>query len=132
MALYAYNQSTQAVSAGGTVSLDAAQRCGRSAVLDGNSVALTAPGVYRFEASFTGTTDAVGTLAIQAQANGADVSGAYAAATIGAVGDSANLGMTFLVRVGQCGCWNRNAVTFVNSGDDATLDNVAVTVTRIG
>ena len=132
MALYAYTQSTQAVSAGGTVSFSASQRCGRSAVLDGNSVALTTPGVYRFEASFTGTTDAVGTLAIQAQSNGADVSGAYAAATIAAVGDSANLGMTFLVRVGQCGCWNRNAVAFVNSGDDATLDNAAVTVTRIG
>lgn len=132
MALYAYTQSTQAVSAGGTVSLDASQRCGRSAVLDGNSVVLGAPGVYRFEASFTGTTDAVGTLAIQAQSNGVDVSGAYAAATVAAVGDSANLSMTFMVRAGGGCCWNRDAVTFVNSGDDATLDNAAVTVTRIG
>lgn len=130
MALYAYAQGAQAVAPGGVVSLGTAMRCGCSEALDGSAVTLLRPGLYRFDATLTGTTDAAGTLSVQARVDGADVPGAQAAETVGVAGDLCDLSLTFFVRAGCCRMC-RPAVDIVSTGGAATYDNVAITVARI-
>lgn len=130
MAIYAYADGAQSVASGGVVPLGTAMRCGCSEALDGSAVRLLRPGLYRIDATLTGTTDAAGTLSVQARVDGSAVPGARAAETVGVAGDLCDLSLTFFVRAGCCRMC-RPAVDIVSTGGAATYDNVAVTATRI-
>lgn len=129
--LYTYNESTQAVAVDATVDLGTALRCGNCATLNGDAVQLNAPGWYRFEASVTGTTDAAGVLTVEARVDGVAVPGATASQTVGVAGDLAALPLAFMVRADGCRWNSRPLVTLVNVGDAGTIENVAMTVTRV-
>lgn len=129
--LYVYNGSTQDVAANAAVDLGTSQRCGNCATLNGDAVQLNAPGWYRFDASVTGTTDAVGTFSVEARVDGVAVPGATASQTVGVVGDLAALPLAFMVRADGCRWNSLPLVTLVNVGGAGSVDNVSMTVTRV-
>lgn len=129
--LYTYNESTQAVAVDATVDLGTSLRCGNCATLNGDAVQLNAPGWYRFEASVTGTTDAVGVLTVEARVDGVAVPGATASETVGVAGDLVSPSLVFVVRADGCRWNSRPLVTLVNVGDAGSIENVAMTVTRV-
>lgn len=131
MSLYVWNEAAQDVAVGGTLALGSGMRCGTCAVQNGNGVTLNAPGWYRFEASVTGTTDAAGTFAVEARVDGVAVPGATASQTVAVAGDLAALPLAFFVRADGCRCVSRPTVTLVNVGDAGTVENLAMTVTRV-
>ena len=131
MSLYVWNEAAQDVAVGGTLALGSGMRCGTCVVQNGNVVTLNAPGWYRFEASVTGTTDAAGTFAVEARVDGVVVPGATASQTVAVAGDLAALPLAFFVRADGCCRVSRPTVTLVNVGDAGTVENLAMTVTRV-
>ena len=131
MSLYVWNEAAQDVAVGGTLALGSGMRCGTCVVQNGNGVTLNAPGLYRFEVSVNGTTDAAGVLTVEARVDGVAVPGATASETVGVAGDLVSPSLAFMVRADGCRCVSRPNVTLVNVGDAGSIENVAMTVTRV-
>lgn len=132
MALYAYNSTPQAVSAGGSVALAQAVRRGRSATLSGLGVALNAPSSpYKVSVSVTGTTTAAGELSVTAYVNGVAVPGATATQEVAAAGGTASVAFSFIYVTPAQACCDPPKVTLVNSGSAGTVTNVALTAHRL-
>lgn len=129
-AIYTTNTSAQALTAGSIVPVGSTtRRFGKSIRQDGNTITLLGEGYYHVNASATLIPSAAGTVTVTGQKDGVAVVGATASATVAAVSTATNLNIDFIVR-NICGC-SSSILSFVLTGADATLSNLAVTVEKL-
>lgn len=100
-----------------------------------NSVLLTKPGQYLviFNASGTGTVAATTPVLQLQDQNGVNIAGAKASVQDAAVTDISGIGFSTIVNVNPSSPFSNNAVALsvVNTGDSATIQNASLTVARI-
>lgn len=129
-AIYTTNTSAQALTAGSIIPVGSTtRRFGKSIRQDGNTITLMGEGYYHVNASATLIPSAAGTVTVTGQKDGVAVVGATASATVAAVSTATNLNLDFIVR-NICGC-SSSILSFVLTGADATLSNLAVTVEKL-
>lgn len=129
-AIYTTNTSAQALTAGSIIPVGSTtRRFGKSIRQDGNTITLLGDGYYHVNASATLIPSAAGTVTVTGQKDGVAVVGATASATVAAVSTATNLNLDFIVR-NICGC-SSSILSFVLTGADATLSNLAVTVEKL-
>lgn len=129
-AIYTTNTSAQALTAGSIIPVGyTTRRFGKSIRQDGNTITLLGEGYYHVNASATLIPAAAGTVTVTGQKDGVAVVGATASATVAAVSTATNLNLDFIVR-NICGC-SSSILSFVLTGADATLSNLAVTVEKL-
>lgn len=129
-AIYTTNTSAQALTAGSIIPVGSTtRRFGKSVRQDGNTITLLGEGYYHVNASATLIPSAAGTVTVTGQKDGVAVVGATASATVAAVSTATNLNLDFIVR-NICGC-SSSILSFVLTGADATLSNLAVTVEKL-
>lgn len=129
-AIYTTNTSAQALTAGSIIPVGSTtRRFGKSIRQDGNTITLLGEGYYHVNASATLIPSAAGTVTVTGQKDGIAVVGATASATVAAVSTATNLNLDFIVR-NICGC-SSSILSFVLTGADATLSNLAVTVEKL-
>lgn len=129
-AIYTTNTSAQALTAGSIIPVGSTtRRFGKSIRQDGNTITLLGEGYYHVNASATLISSAAGTVTVTGQKDGVAVVGATASATVAAVSTATNLNLDFIVR-NICGC-SSSILSFVLTGADATLSNLAVTVEKL-
>lgn len=129
-AIYTTNTSAQALTAGSIIPVGSTtRRFGKSIRQDGNTITLLGEGYYHVNASATLIPSAAGTVTVTGQKDGVAVVGATASATVAAVSTATNLNLDFIVR-NICGC-SSSILSFVLTGADATLSNLAVTVEKL-
>ena len=129
-AIYTTNTSAQALTAGSIIPVGSTtRRFGKSIRQDGNTITLLGEGYYHINASATLIPSAAGTVTVTGQKDGVAVVGATASATVAAVSTATNLNLDFIVR-NICGC-SSSILSFVLTGADATLSNLAVTVEKL-
>lgn len=129
-AIYTGNTGAQSVAAGGTISLGSIiRRFGCAATLNGDGITLTAPGYYDVNASVTVAPTAAGTVTVSLYQDGVAVAGATASTAVATAGDAVALPISALARVlcNQGG----STLTLVLSGEESTVENVALTVEKI-
>jgi hypothetical protein len=127
-AISVYNESEQVVEPNSPVVFNRGQAIN-------NSVLLTKAGQYLviFNASGTGTVAAT-TPVFQLQLqNGVNVGGAKASVQTAAVTEIVGIGFATIVNVNPSSPFNNNSVALsvVNTGDSATLQNASLSVARI-
>lgn len=128
-AIYTANTSAQTVAVNDIIPVGTtSRRFGCNIRQDGNTITLTGPGYYLVNASATVAPTAAGTVSVTGQKDGVAVIGATAAATTTAAAESANLSLGFIVRNVSC---SSSILSFVLTGADATLSNLAVTVEKL-
>lgn len=129
-AIYTTNTSAQALTSGSIIPVGSTtRRFGKSIRQDGNTITLLGEGYYHVNASATLIPSAAGTVTVTGQKDGVAVVGATASATVAAVSTATNLNLDFIVR-NICGC-SSSILSFVLTGADATLSNLAVTVEKL-
>jgi hypothetical protein len=100
-----------------------------------NSILLTKPGQYLviFNASGTGTIAATTPVFQLQDQNGVNIAGAKASVQDAAATDISGIGFSTIVNVNPSSPFNNNAVALsvVNTGDSATLQNASLSVARI-
>lgn len=129
-AIYTTNTSAQALTAGSIIPVGSTtRRFGKSIRQDGNTITLLGEGYYHVNASATLIPSAAGTVTVTGQKDGVAVVGATASETVAAVSTATNLNLDFIVR-NICGC-SSSILSFVLTGADATLSNLAVTVEKL-
>jgi hypothetical protein len=100
-----------------------------------NSVLLTKPGQYLviFNASGTGTVAATTPVFQLQTSNGSNIPGAKASVQDAAVTDISGISFSTIVNINPSSPFSNNAVALsvVNTGDSATLQNASLTVARI-
>ena len=128
-AIYTANTSAQTVAVNDIIPVGTtSRRFGCNIRQDGNTITLTGPGYYLVNASATIAPTAAGTVSVTGQKDGVAVIGATAAATTTAAAESANLSLGFIARNVSCGS---SILSFVLSGAESTVTNLAVTVTKL-
>lgn len=100
-----------------------------------NSVLLTKPGQYLviFNASGTGTVAATTPVLQLQDQNGVNIAGAKASVQTTAATEIVGIGFSTIVNVNPSSPFSNNAVALsvVNTGDSATIQNASLTVARI-
>ena len=100
-----------------------------------NSVLLTKPGQYLviFNASGTGTVAATTPVFQLQDQNGVNIAGAKASVQDAAATDISGIGFSTIVNVNPSSPFSNNtvALSVVNTGDSALLQNASLTVARI-
>jgi hypothetical protein len=129
-AIYTANTGAQSVAIGGVISPGSTiRRYGQCVNLNGNGVNLTQPGYYLITATATATPTAIGSVGIAVQNNGVTIPGATSTGSVSAVGNSATLSTTFIVRVPCCG--NAVTITTILTGGASTVNNFALTAVKL-
>jgi hypothetical protein len=127
-AISVYNESEQVVEPNSPVVFNRGQAIN-------NSVLLTKAGQYLviFNASGTGTIAATTPVFQLQDQNGVNIAGAKASVQDAAATDISGIGFSTIVNVNPSSPFNNNAVALsvVNTGDSATLQNASLTVARI-
>ena len=96
-----------------------------------NSILITAPGYYKINAIETFSAPEAGTVTMELQKNGVEVTGVTASTTITTADTEVrSLAVSGIVKV--CCCDLPATLTLVNSGDAATIYNVEVDVEYLG
>ena len=128
-ALYTALQTPTAVAVDGVIPLGSIiRRYGCDANLNGNAVNITNAGYYDVDVSITVAPTAAGTVTATLVKDGVAIPGATASAAA-AAGAPTVLSFPALVR--QACCASGSALTLVQSGAAATVNNVALRVQRI-
>lgn len=128
MALYAYSLAPQTVTDGTVLGFTGTIKRGRSASLSDDGVVLKCRNsLYQVHVNAVGTTTAAGGFELSAYADGIAVPGARSIQDVAVGGDSEAVAFTFLV---STGC-EPVTVTVRNTGDDGTVESVALTVARL-
>lgn len=131
-AIYVVNSTTQSVADGGTIDLGVVQRrFGCNFALDNNAIRVAGAGYYDFSASFTVAPTAAGDVTITMYKDNTAIPGAITTQTAAAANDSVNLTITALVREGCSCCDSFSNITFVLSGEPASITNVAIVGEKI-
>lgn len=129
-AIYTTNTTSTAITAGNIIPVGTTtRRYGCNVRQDGNTITLLGQGYYLVNATATVTPSAAGTVAITGQKDGVAIIGATASQTVAATDTATELSTTFIIR-NTCGC-ESSILSFVLSGTDATLSNLAVTVIKL-
>jgi hypothetical protein len=130
--LYTANTSSQEVLADGIINPGTiVRKFGCNIGLNGNAIILNGPGYYDIDASITLAPTAVGDVTVTVYKDNVPVQGATASETAAAVGDSINLSISSIVRENcQC-CEGLSNLTFVLTGEDSTVTNVAIAVEKL-
>lgn len=132
-AIYVANPNTQEVAADGLINLGSVyRRFGCNVHLaTANSIRLDGAGYYDVDASFTIAPSAIGNVTVTLYKNGVAIPGATAteAATVANV--PVNLSINCLIRE-FCSCaGDTSDITFVLTGEDSTVQNVAIVTEKL-
>ena len=131
-ALYTVNNSTQTVPVDGAINLGTiVRRFGYNLDLSGNAIKLDGAGYYELDASVTLEPSAAGEVTLTAYLNGIALSGATASETVATEDTPVNLSICALIREG-CPCCNSNSnITFVLTGTESNVTNIATITKKI-
>ena len=128
--IYTANTTSTAVPIGNTVPVGSIiHRYGPCVDATGSTINVKEPGYYLVNISATFTAAAAGNVTLTLQRDGVDVSGATATETITtAATESANVGITAIVRVMCCG--NARLSVLVGGTAAPTITNMAIGVVK--
>lgn len=131
-ALYVANTSNQTVQVDGIITPGTiVRRYGPNVGLAGNAIQIAGAGYYEINASLTAETTAAGEITVTVYKDGVPLQGATATETAAAVGDFVNLSISAIVREFCSCCDGLTNLTFVLTGNDTTITNVAITVEKL-
>lgn len=131
-ALYVANTSNQTVQVDGIILPGTiVRRYGPNIGLAGNAIQIAGAGYYEINASLTAEATAAGEITVTIYKDGVPLQGATATETAAAVGDFVNLSISAIVREFCSCCDGLSNLTFVLTGNDATITNVAITVEKL-
>lgn len=131
-ALYVANTSAQSVVVDGIITPGTiVRRFGPNIALSGNAIQIAGAGYYEINASITVEATAVGDVTVAIYKDGIPLQGATATGTAVAVGDFVNLSISAIVREFCSCCDGISNLTFVLTGNDATITNIAVVVEKL-
>ena len=130
-----YNTTTQAVLAEGLVNFSTDRiLTGCTVTRDGSTFQLNKPGYYyvTFNA-VAAATETLGELTVELYNNGVAVLGALASSTTTVAGNNSDYAFSTIIRVAPscCAIDNTARLTVVNTGVDATYDNVNINITKL-
>lgn len=121
------NTNSSTIAAGGYIPLGAAiHGVGTSIRLNGNTIALLAPGYYHIDVSATITADAATEIGVQMTSNGVPIPGAEAS-MVHAADAEANVSFPWVIRKGCCA--DATQIGFVLS-EAGTVENFVVRVVK--
>lgn len=130
--IYIVNNTTQDVADGGIINLGTViRRFGPNLSLSGNAIQLAGAGYYDLATSVTLSPTTAGEVTITAFKNGVAIPGAVATETAAAAGDVVNLSLVSIIREFCACCESLENITFVLSGLDATVTNIATKVIKL-
>lgn len=131
-ALYVANTSAQDVTVDGIIMPGTiVRRFGPNIALSGNAIQIAGAGYYEFNASITAVPTAAGEVIVTIYKDGVPLQGATATGTAAAIGDYVNLSISSIVREFCSCCDGLSNFTFVLSGNDSSIVNIAVTVEKL-
>jgi len=131
-AIYVVNNSIQDVAAGGIINLGTIiRRFGRNLNLSGNGIQVAGEGYYDINVSVTVSPSTEGEVTITAYKDGVAIPGAMATETAAAAGDYISLSLVGLIREACYCCESLSSLTFVLSGLNASVTNIAVVVKKL-
>lgn len=131
-ALYVANTSNQTVQVDGIITPGTiVRRYGPNVGLAGNAIQIAGAGYYEINASLTAEATAAGEVTITVYKDGVPLQGATATETAAAVGDFVNLSISAIIREFCSCCDGLTNLTFVLTGNDTTITNVAITVEKL-
>ena len=131
-AIYVVNNSVQDVAAGGIINLGTIiRRFGRNLNLSGNGIQVAGEGYYDINASITVSPSTDGEVTVTGYKDGVAIPGLIATETAAAAGDYINLSLVGLIREACYCCESLSSLTFVLSGLNASVTNVAVVVKKL-
>ena len=131
-ALYVANTSDQTVQVNGIITPGTiVRRFGPNISLSGNAIQIAGPGYYEIDASITVAPTAAGDVTVTVYKDGVILQGATATESVTAGGDFATLSITSIVReFCQC-CEGLTNLTFVLTGVESIVSNIAITVEKL-
>jgi hypothetical protein len=131
-AIYVVNPASQEVVADGVINLGTiVRRFGCNLQLMGNGIRVTGPGYYSIDGSITLTPAAAGTVTVTAYKDGVAIPGAVASATVAAADTQVSLPLVGVIKENCVCCDDSSSVTFVLSGGDSTVTNVAIEIEKL-
>ena len=131
-ALYVANTSNQTVQVDGVISPGTIiRRYGPNIGLAGNAIQIVGAGYYEIDASITVAPTAEGEVTVTAYKDGIIIQGATATETAAAAGDNVNLSISAIVREFCSCCDGLSNLTFVLTGTESTVTNIAITVEKL-
>ena len=131
-ALYVANTSNQTVQVDGIITPGTiVRKYGPNIGLAGNAIQIAGAGYYEINASLTAEATAAGEITVTVYKDGVPLQGATATETVAAVGDFVNLSISAIVREFCSCCDGLTNLTFVLTGNDTTITNVAITVEKL-
>lgn len=126
------NTTAQTVAAGATANLGAIDRKyqGCPYTFTGSALEINAPGYYDISLTANITAQAVGSLSLAIYINGAEIPGAYAQGTKGAIGDFITL--TISSKILRVFCGQPAIITVVNTGTtNYTINALNLSVQKV-
>lgn len=131
-ALYVANTSNQDVLVDGIINPGTiVRRFGPNINLAGNAIQLAGAGYYEINASITAAPTAAGEVTVTIFKDGVALQGATATVTAAGAGDYVNLSISSLVREFCSCCDGLSNLTFVLTGTNSTITNIAITVEKV-
>ena len=131
-ALYVANTSNQIVQVDGVISPGTIiRRYGPNIGLAGNAIQIVGAGYYEIDTSITVAPAAEGEVTVTVYKDGIIIQGATATETAAAAGDNVNLSISAIVREFCSCCDGLSNLTFVLTGTESTVTNIAVTVEKL-
>lgn len=114
---------------GGTIPVgETIRRFGCGLFQDGNNIKTCGRGYYKVEAVATVAAASAAPITFSLQQDGVDVIGAQSTITVAGTSDETVLPITAIIR-NRCECGS--TLSFVITGADVTVDNLAVTVEKL-
>ena len=126
-----YNQSTQNLTEGSTISLGSVlRRYGCDLKLSGNAIEITGKGgYYEISGTITLAPTATGNVTVAAYLDGVQIPSAVATQTIGTANDVVTLPITTTIRKG-CNCDGASQLTLVLVDGASAVSNVSLRVEK--
>ena len=128
--IYIVNATPTTVAPGNVIPLgNTVRRFGCNIAQDGNTITLKGKGYFVVNANVTATPTAAGNVGITMLKNGVAVIGANGVNSVSAVGNSANVSITAIIR-NMCDC-DSSIISFVLDTTESSVDNVAISICKI-
>lgn len=129
-AIYTAMTIPTAVAVNGTLPLGTTiRRFGCNLAQDGNTISVTGKGYYLVNVSVTAAPTVAGSVTITLYKDGVPATGATATSSVSTAGNLTAIPITAIVR-NACDC-DSSILSFVLTGTDSTVSNVAVTVAKL-
>lgn len=131
-ALYVANTSNQTVQVDGIITPGTiVRRYGPNIGLAGNAIQIAGAGYYEINASITAIPTAAGEVIVTIYKDGVPLQGATATGTAAAASDYVNLSISAIVREFCSCCDGLSNLTFVLTGNESAIENIAITVEKL-